>query len=205
MEDTVSSDTTSLAYFAVCQCAAPTTGTEASLDLCQRRARVVRCLETCITQMLRRHETVFTGMMSRLEINRSVNFRLGFNHIADELFREPVSWSKIVTLFAFGARLGQHCRENCQEELLEEIASNLAAFANVRISPFVREQGGWVSLESVIKNKTTEHINIAFAGNSVSSVSPRGGLRGPTLAGASPYRCQSHCSLPCSGVKKMIK
>ena len=203
MEDTVSSDTASLAYFAVCHCAAPTTGTGASLDLCQRRARVVRCLETCITQMLRRHETVFTGMMSRLEINRSVNFRLGFNHIADELFREPVSWSKIVTLFAFGARLGQHCRENCQEELLEEIASNLAAFANERISPFVREQGGWVSLESVINNKTTEHLNIA--GNSVSSVSPRGGLRGPHLAGAPSCRCQSHRSLPCSGVKKMIK
>ena len=152
MEDTVSSDTASLAYFAVCQCAA-TTGTGASLDLCQRRARVVKCLETCIRQMLKRHATVFTGMMSRLEINRSVNFRLGFNHIADELFREPVSWSKIVTLFAFGARLGQHCRENYQDELLEEIAANLAAFANERISPFVREQGGWVSIESVMKRK----------------------------------------------------
>ena len=152
MEDTVSSDTASLAYFAVCQCAAtPGTG-GASLDLSQspRRLKVLRCLETCIGQMLTRHETVFTGMMNRLEINRSVNFRLGFNHIADELFREPVSWSKIVTLFAFGARLGQHCRDNHQDELLQEIAANLATFANERISPFVREQGGWVSSESVI-------------------------------------------------------
>ena len=143
----MSSDTASLAYFAVCQCAATTGTGGASLDLSQspRIVKVVRCLETCIRQMLRRHETVFTGMMNRLEINRSVNFRLGFNHIADELFREPVSWSKIVTLFAFGARLGRHCRDNHQDELLQEIAANLATFANERISPFVREQGGWVS------------------------------------------------------------
>ena len=152
MEDTVSSDTAGLAYFAVCQGAVTTGIRGASLDLSpgQRRARVERCLETCITQMLRRHETVFTGMMNRLEINRSVNFRLGFNHIAEELFREPVSWSKIVTLFAFGARLGRHCRENHQDDLVEELAANLASFANERISPFVREQGGWVSLESLM-------------------------------------------------------
>ena len=159
MEDTVSSDTESLAYFAVCHCAATTGAGGASPDLTpgQRRARVERCLENCISQVLRRHETVFTGMMNRLEINRSVNFRLGFNHIADELFREPVSWSKIVTLFAFGARLGRHCKENQQDQLVEEIAANLAAFANERISPFVREQGGWVRFESlcVIQNQTT--------------------------------------------------
>ena len=166
MEDTVSSDTESLAYFAVCHCAATTGAGGASPDLTpgQRRARVERCLETCITQVLMRHETVFTGMMNRLEINRSVNFRLGFNHIADELFREPVSWSKIVTLFAFGARLGRHCKENHQDELVEEIAANLAAFANERISPFVREQGGWVRFEflCVLQNQRTKCFRKLF-------------------------------------------
>ena len=175
MEDLVSSDTARLAYFAVCQCAKKPSerGTSLDMSLDQRRSRVERCLQTCIEQMLKRHEMVFTGMMSRLAINRSVNFRLGFSHIADELLKDPVSWSKIVTLFAFGARLGQHCREKHQTELEEEIAANLAVFANERISPFVREQGGWVRIGSDntrCDNRYRYDINIV-SGYSVSSFS----------------------------------
>jgi hypothetical protein len=42
-------------------------------------------------------------------------------------------------------RLGQHCRESGLEELTDEVAGSLAFFARERITPFVREQGGWVS------------------------------------------------------------
>ena len=91
---------------------------------------------------------VFTGMMQRLNIDRSVNFSQGFRDIAEELFKDAVSWSKIVALFAFGARLGQYCRANDMEDLVEEVALSLAAFAKERITPFIQEEGGWVSWTS---------------------------------------------------------
>ena len=47
---------------------------------------------------------VFGGMMVRLNIDRTIDFRRGFTEVAEELFRDAVSWSKIVALFAFGAR-----------------------------------------------------------------------------------------------------
>ena len=83
--------------------------------------------------------------MVRLNIDREVNFREGFSEVAEELFKDAVSWSKIVALFAFGARLGQHCRQNDLGDLVEEVANSLASFARERITPFVREEGGWVS------------------------------------------------------------
>ena len=92
---------------------------------------------------------VFTGMMQRLNIDRSVNFNQGFRDIAEELFKDAVSWSKIVALFAFGARLGQYCRANNMEDLVEEVALSLAAFAKERITPFIQEEGGWVSWSSL--------------------------------------------------------
>ena len=88
---------------------------------------------------------VFTGMMQRLNIDRSVNFSQGFRDIAVELFKDAVSWSKIVALFAFGARLGQHCRDNNMGDLVEEVALSLAGFAKERITTFIQEEGGWVS------------------------------------------------------------
>jgi hypothetical protein len=47
---------------------------------------------------------VASGMMVRLNIDQTVDFRQGFTEVAEELFRDAVSWSKIVALFAFGAR-----------------------------------------------------------------------------------------------------
>ena len=103
------------------------------------------CLKNCVEKMLERHSMVFGGMMVRLNIDREVNFREGFSEVAEELFKDAVSWSKIVALFAFGARLGQHCRQKGMGDLVEEVASSLAGFAKERITPFVREEGGWVS------------------------------------------------------------
>ena len=62
------------------------------------------CLRHCVGKMLERHSMVFGGMMVRLNIDRTIDFRQGFTEVAEELFRDAVSWSKIVALFAFGAR-----------------------------------------------------------------------------------------------------
>merc|ERR1719222_1023880 len=107
------------------------------------------CLRHCVDKMLERHSRVFGGMMVRLNIDRTIDFRQGFAEVAEELFRDAVSWSKIVALFAFGARLGQHCRESGRDELSEEVAGSLAFFARERITPFIREQGGWETLSQV--------------------------------------------------------
>ena len=139
-DDKVAAETQRLAYFAVCRALSPSHGAAASSG-----SSTEACLRVCVVRMLDRHAIVFNGMMTRLNIDRSVNFRQGFYEIAQELFKDAVSWSKIVALFAFGARLGQHCRDNGLEDLIEDIAGNLAAFANERIAPFVREEGGWVS------------------------------------------------------------
>ena len=92
---------------------------------------------------------VFSGMMQRLHIDRSVKFREGFCEIAEELFKDEVTWSKIVALFAFGARLAQHCREHHMEDLVEDVAVSLATFAHERITPFLQSEGGWVSEYSI--------------------------------------------------------
>lgn len=140
----MAAETQRLAYFAVCRALSPSHGAATSSG-----SSTEACLRVCVVRMLDRHAIVFNGMMTRLNIDRSVNFRQGFYEIAQELFKDAVSWSKIVALFAFGARLGQHCRDNGLEDLIEDIAGNLAAFANERIAPFVREEGGWATLLKV--------------------------------------------------------
>jgi len=108
------------------------------------------CLRNCMARMLDRHSMVFGGMMVRLNIDRNVDFREGFREVAEELFKDAITWSKIVALFAFGARLAQHCRENPSlVGLVEDVATSLSEFAGRTVTEFVREEGGWDTLCTV--------------------------------------------------------
>ena len=70
---------------------------------------------------------------------------LNLNTIIAPYFQ--VSWGKIVALFAFGARLAQHCSETLgMNDLVFDVATNLADFAVRKLTPFLREHGGWSTL-----------------------------------------------------------
>jgi len=115
---------------------------------------VIRCLRISVQKMLDNHSLVFNGMMTRLRIEETIqqsgscDFNKGFNDLAEELFvQNEVSWGKIVALFAFGARLAQHCSETLgKNDLVFDVATNLADFAVRKLTPFLKQNGGWITL-----------------------------------------------------------
>jgi hypothetical protein len=118
--------------------------------------------------MLDRHAITFNGMMTRLKLNQRTDLKLGFNQVvlSNLIFQEiinqtrylefpqiaevlfncggGISWSRIIALFAFGARLSQYCNERNLSDLVYDVATNLAQYAVDKLTPFLREQGGWV-------------------------------------------------------------
>ena len=63
-------------------------------------------------------------------------------------FSPQVSWSKVVALFAFAARLAAFCREHESRigaDRVFDVAYVLAQFAVERLTPFLKRNGGWVS------------------------------------------------------------
>lgn len=53
------------------------------------------CLRNCVQTMLQKHSIVFGGMMNRLRMDRE-DFSKGFNEVAEELFKDEISWSKVL-------------------------------------------------------------------------------------------------------------
>lgn len=104
------------------------------------------CLRRCVLRMLDRHSITFGGMINKLHIDENIDFHEGFRDVAEELFKDEITWAKIVALFAFGARVAQHCSNNQMEALVKDVADCLAEFAVEKLTPFIREQGGWVRL-----------------------------------------------------------
>ena len=103
------------------------------------------CLARCILRMHAQHSMVFGGMVRKLSINRNIDFYQGFVNVSEELFVDNISWSKVVALYAFAARLGQFCIEHNMKDLLGSLTESLTRFSLEYLSSFLQSQGGWVS------------------------------------------------------------
>jgi len=104
------------------------------------------CLARCILRMHAQHSMVFGGMVRKLSINRNIDFYQGFVNVSEELFVDNISWSKVVALYAFAARLGQFCIEHNMKDLLGSLTESLTRFSLEYLSSFLQSQGGWERL-----------------------------------------------------------
>ena len=109
---------------------------------------IVKCLRNTVDRILQNHSITFNGMMSRISLDRQTDLQHGFHEVANEIFREgQISWSRIATFFAFGARLAQFCVENQMNDLVMDVVTSMSQLAVEKLTPFLRENGGWVSLK----------------------------------------------------------
>lgn len=110
--------------------------------------QVCQTLRRCVDEILVKHRLLFSGMVSRLQIREETGYQT-FVGVADELFeRGNVTWARIVTFYAFGARLALYCQEKQMDDFVAEIVRFMAMYASDHLTGFVRQQGGWVSTPS---------------------------------------------------------
>lgn len=105
---------------------------------------VVKCLRYNVGRVLENHSIALSGMMSRIGISREADLHQGLTILSEEIFQNQVSWSRIVTFFAFGARLAQCCVENEMSDVIIDLVSTLSQLAVDKLTPFIRNHGGWV-------------------------------------------------------------
>lgn len=123
---------------------------------------VVKCMRHSVAKVLQNHAITFNAMMSRISLNRTVDIQEGFCELTDEVFNEGhVTWARIVTFFAFGARLAVWCTERGMSDLVFEVVSNMSQVAVDRLIPFLRDNGGWV-IQNVCFFKKQKYSKIAF-------------------------------------------
>ena len=109
---------------------------------------------------MEKHSYTLNGMMSRIHLDERTDLQSGFAELSDEIFGSgtQVSWSRIVTFFAFGARLAQYCVEHQMNELVIDVVAIMSSLAVDRLTPFVRDHGGWVSLYFLRQSESLDKL-----------------------------------------------
>ncbi len=68
-----------------------------------------------------------------------------FSRFVEELFQNGIKWSLIMAFFAFSGGLAEECaRHGCSRTLLS-ILNWIHCFTSLRLSIWIKEQGGWVN------------------------------------------------------------
>ena len=68
-----------------------------------------------------------------------------FRNFGRELFRDGVTWGRIVSLFAFSAALSVDCVKQGRPELVKTILSCVRLYVLDHLAVWIKSQGGWVS------------------------------------------------------------
>ncbi|XP_022783840.1 bcl-2-related ovarian killer protein-like isoform X2 [Stylophora pistillata] len=66
-----------------------------------------------------------------------------FRNFGRELFREGITWGRIVALFAFAAAISADCITQGRPELVKNVLSCVRLYVLDHLAVWIRSQGGW--------------------------------------------------------------
>jgi hypothetical protein len=133
-------------------------------------SKTIRCV---VDEVSERHSMAFEGIIRRLNINPTATTedvqricRRTITGVGDDLFADGhYNWGRIVTLFTFAGWLARSYRSECSD-IIADVAGQ---YIVNKLSNWICEQGGWVSLLCCTRSLYVENEDwhLAFASASV--------------------------------------
>ena len=82
-----------------------------------------------------------------------LNFRINlgilvchmFNRVSEQIISSGVSWARIVALYAFAGALAYDFTQAGDTRFIRSVSGWMGQFSAKRLSPWIRQNGGWVS------------------------------------------------------------
>jgi len=112
-------------------------------------------LQRTTEEMYHRHEILFNSMIQKLDVE-SDNANVTFKNVADEMFADgKYNWGRIVSVYAFGAYLADHCYKYEQDEtVVRRIASAVGNYVANYLSKWIYANGGWDAFDDYFPKQT---------------------------------------------------
>jgi hypothetical protein len=115
--------------------------------------RYAPTMRRCVEEMLIKHQYLFNGMVSKLDVNMD-NISLTLNNVVEELFRDgAINWGRIVSVYAFTGRLAHHLvlqNNTNTENVIRKVSETCGLVVETKLKDWIEKQGGWVCIHFVI-------------------------------------------------------
>lgn len=103
-------------------------------------------LETCYPHL-------YNNVSKQLKVKLRSEVIVGdiFRNFGRELFREGVTWGRIIALFAFAAAVSADCIHQGRPELVKTVLNCVRLYVLDHLAVWIRSQGGWIDLTEKFK------------------------------------------------------
>ena len=71
-----------------------------------------------------------------------------FNRVSEQIVVSGVSWARIVAVYAFAGALAYDFTQTGDTRFIRSVSNWMGHFSAKRLSPWIRQNGGWVSIKS---------------------------------------------------------
>lgn len=131
------------------------------------RAAEEICSEEVVTTMQKYGGILEDGYPALYSnVTQQLNFRINidlvvcgvFTCVCDNILASGITWAKIVSMYAFAAALATDCSQNKDLRITRSISRWMGQYTHKRLCAWIREHGGWVSINRLITSKIPIHI-----------------------------------------------
>lgn len=124
----------------------PKAVSESTLSISLKIIEVGELLETSYPHL-------YNNVSKQLKVKLRSEVIVGdiFRNFGRELFREGVTWGRIVALFAFAAAISADCITQGRPELVKNVLSCVRLYVLDHLAVWIRSQGGWVDISETFK------------------------------------------------------
>lgn len=134
----------------------PQAVSESITSISAKIIEVGELLESCYPHL-------YSNVSKQLKVKLRSEVIVGdiFRNFGRELFREGVTWGRIIALFAFAAAISADCITQGRPELVKTVLNCVRLYVLDHLAVWIRSQGGWIDM--TVKFKCIEkRYTVAF-------------------------------------------
>lgn len=100
------------------------------------------------TLLERGYPKLYNNVLDQLNcrINLGILVCNMFNRVSEQIIVSGVSWARIVAVYAFAGALAYDFTQTGDTRFIRSLSSWMGHFSAKRLSPWIRQNGGWVSI-----------------------------------------------------------
>ena len=95
-------------------------------------------------KMTKERSGQFEHMCTQLNLSQGID-RIAFNKIMANMFKDNITWGRIITLVAFAGHIATYCARYNMDKQSIEILNEADMYLHDRLLPWMLEQSDWVS------------------------------------------------------------
>ncbi|XP_041356205.1 bcl-2-related ovarian killer protein-like [Gigantopelta aegis] len=129
---------------------------------CYGNCEYSECFRRAGHVLERLYPNVYTDVSRKISVTMtsSTVVKTDLSSVLEILFRDGVTWGKIVSMFAVSSCFAEECIQQGHSEFVDDVIDCVGTFTAVHLREWLTKEGGWGGFEPLLEEKKEFKVHI---------------------------------------------